>query len=36
MSGYRKRMIEIWEESARFITTNDSVADHARMIIKKS
>ena len=33
--GYRKRMIEIWEEYARFKTTSQGLADQARTIIKK-
>ena len=35
MSGYRKRMIEIWEECVRFKTTNPRLTDKTRMIIKK-
>ena len=34
-SGYRKRMIEIWQECASFQTTSQRVADQVRTIIKK-
>ena len=33
--GYRKRMIEIWQECASFQTTSQSLADQVRTIIKK-
>ena len=33
--GYRKRMIEIWQESASFQTTSQRLADQVRTIIKK-
>ena len=33
--GYRKRMIDIWEEFTRFKITNKRLADQAKMIIKK-
>ena len=33
--GYRKRMIEIWPECARFQTTSQTLADQVRTIIKK-
>ena len=33
---YRKRMIEIWEEYARFRTISQSLADQVRTIIKKA
>ena len=31
---YRKRMVEIWEECAKFKTTSQILADQARPIIK--
>ena len=33
--GYRKRMIEIWQECAKFQTTSQRLADQVRTIIKK-
>ena len=33
--GYRKRMIEIWQEYANFLTTSQRLADQVRTIIKK-
>ena len=33
--GYRKRMIEIWQECASFQTTSQRLADQVRTIIKK-
>ena len=33
--GYRKRMIEIWQECVKFQTTSQRLADHVRTIIKK-
>ena len=33
--GYGKRMIEIWQEYAKFQTTSQSLADQVRTIIKK-
>ena len=33
--GYRKRMIEIWQECASFQTTNQTLADHFGKMIKK-
>ena len=33
---YRKRIIEIWVELARFMTTNQRLADQVRTIINKS
>ena len=33
--GYRKRMIEIWQEYAKFQTTSQGLADQVRTIIKK-
>ena len=33
--GYRKRMIEIWQEYAKFQTTSQRLADQVRTIIKK-
>ena len=33
--GYRKRMIEIWQEWANFQTTSQRLADQVRTIIKK-
>ena len=33
--GYRKRMIEIWQECANFQTTSQRLADHVNTIIKK-
>ena len=33
--GYRKRMIEIWRESASFQTTSQKLADQVRTIIRK-
>ena len=33
--GYRKRMIEIWQECAKFQTVSQSLADQVRTIIKK-
>ena len=33
--GYRKRMIEIWQELSTFQTTNQRLADQVRTIIKK-
>ena len=35
LRGYRKRMIEIWQECAKFQTTSQRLADQVRMIIKK-
>ena len=32
--GYRKRMIEIWQEWAKFQTTSQRLADQVRSIIK--
>ena len=32
---YKKRMIEIWVESTRFITRSQMLANHTRMILKK-
>ena len=32
---YRKRMIEIWQECAKFQTTSQRLADQVRTIIKK-
>ena len=34
--GYRKRMIEIWQECAKFQTFNERLTDQVRTIIKKS
>ena len=34
--GYRKRMIEIWQECSNFDTTSQKLADLVRTIIKKS
>ena len=33
--GYRKRIIEIWQECASFQTTSQRLADQVRTIIKK-
>ena len=33
--GYRKRMINIWQECAKFQTTSQRLADQVRTIIKK-
>ena len=33
--GYRKRMLEIWQERSTFQTTSQRLADQARTIIKK-
>ena len=33
--GYRKRMIEIWQERSTFQTTSQRLANHVRTIIKK-
>ena len=33
--GYRKRMIEIWRERSTFQTTNQTLANQVRTIIKK-
>ena len=33
--GYRKRMIEIWQECSNFHTTSKRLADQVRTIIKK-
>ena len=33
--GYRKRMIEIWQECAKFQTTSQRLANQVRTIIKK-
>ena len=33
--SYKKRMIEIWQECARFQTTSQRLADQVRTIIKK-
>ena len=33
--GYRKRMIEIWQECVKFQTTSQRLADQVRTIIKK-
>ena len=34
-SGYKKRMIEIWQECVGFQTTSQRLADQVRTIIKK-
>ena len=33
--GYRKRMIEVWQECAKFQTTTQRLADQIRTIIKR-
>ena len=35
LKGYRKRMMDIWEECACFTTTSQILADQSRIIIKK-